>query len=135
MYGSSIPAMQSSILSQIDQYAPSTTYDPGVIGGYKAICNTTASSIFPSPIGLIELLFMNSDGNGDIGITAALQHPLSQGRIYINSSDPMAYPVIDPNYLSNPAGMHPETRLNSIIKLTTSRCRNPHRRHEARPHS
>jgi hypothetical protein len=47
---------------------------------------------------------MNSDSNGDIGITAALQHPYSHGRIYINSSDPMDYPIIDPNYLANPAG-------------------------------
>lgn len=47
---------------------------------------------------------MNSDGNGDVGVTAALQHPYSHGRVYINSSDPMDYPVIDPNYLSNSAG-------------------------------
>lgn len=106
MFGSSLASVQSGILSSIDQYAPGTTYDPGVIGGYKAICNTTASQIFPSPIGQIELLFMNSASNGDIGVTAALQHPLSQGRIYINSSNPMDYPVIDPNYLGNPAGKH-----------------------------
>lgn len=106
MYGSSLTDVEASIVSQIDQYAPDTTYDAGVIAGYKSICNTTASQIFNSPIGQIELLFMNSDGNGDIGITAALQHPYSQGRIYINSSDPMEYPVIDPNYLGNPAGTY-----------------------------
>lgn len=101
--------MEQAILSQIDQYAPNTTYDDGVIAGYKAICNITASKIFNSPIGQVELLFMNSDSSGDIGITAALQHPYSHGRIYINSSDPMDYPVIDPNYLSNPAGKLPTT--------------------------
>ena len=46
-----------------------------------------------------------SDANGDVGITAALQHPYSHGRIYINSSNPLDYPVIDPNYLAHPAGM------------------------------
>ncbi|GLI74199.1 hypothetical protein PoHVEF18_002433 [Penicillium ochrochloron] len=102
MYGSKVDSFKSTILSQIDQYKPNTTYDNGVVNGYTAICNTTASTIFGSPVGQIELLFMNSDSNGDVGITAALQHPYSHGRIYINSSNPMDYPVIDPNYLYNP---------------------------------
>lgn len=104
MYGSDAASVEAKFLTRMDQYAPDTTDDDGVIAGYQAIYKTT-SQIFNSPIGQIELLFMNSDGNGDIGITAALQHPLSHGRIYINSSDPMEYPVIDPNYLGNPAGM------------------------------
>lgn len=104
MYGSKVDSFKSTILGQIDQYKPNTTYDDGVVHGYAAICNTAASTIFDSPIGQIELLFMNSDGNGDVGITAALQHPYSHGRIYINSSNPMDYPVIDPNYLYNPVG-------------------------------
>lgn len=105
MYGSKVDSFKTTILSRIDQYKPNTTYDNGVVEGYTAICNTTATTIFDSPIGQIELLFMNSDSNGDVGITAALQHPYSHGRIYINSSDPMDYPVIDPNYLYNPIGM------------------------------
>ncbi|KAJ5470633.1 hypothetical protein N7530_007990 [Penicillium desertorum] len=103
IYGSEIDEYQSKFLASIDKYAPKTTYDDGVVAGYKAICNTTASKIFNSPTGQIEILFMNSDANGDIGITAALQHPLSHGRIYINSSNPMDFPVIDPNYFDNPA--------------------------------
>ncbi|EKV11935.1 Glucose dehydrogenase, putative [Penicillium digitatum] len=102
MYGSQVNEYDSKFLASIDQYAPNTTYDDGVITGYKAICNTT-SKIFNGSTGQIELLFMNSDANGDIGITAALQHPFSHGRIYINSSNPMDFPVIDPNYLDNPA--------------------------------
>lgn len=104
LYGSKVDEYEKKFLDQIDKYSPNTTYDDGVIAGYKAICNTTASKIFTSPIGQIELLFMNSDANGDIGITAALQHPFSHGRIYINSSHPMDYPVIDPNYFANPSG-------------------------------
>ncbi|CAI7665628.1 unnamed protein product [Penicillium glandicola] len=102
LYGSEISEYQSKFLALIDQYAPNTTYADAVITGYEAIYNTTLK-IFDTSMGQIELLFMNSDGNGDIGITAALQHPYSHGRIYINSSDPMDYPVIDPNYLANPA--------------------------------
>lgn len=104
MYGNDVQELQTSILALMDQFMPNTTYDAAVDAGYKAIYNTTISKIFNSPIGQIELLFMNSDGNGDIGITAALQHPYSHGRIYIDSSNPMDYPVIDPNYLANPAG-------------------------------
>jgi len=33
-------------------------------------------------------------------ITSGLMHPLSRGTIHINSTDPLAHPVIDPNYLS-----------------------------------
>lgn len=103
MYGSDAASVKANFFTRMDQYAPDTTDDDSVIAGYQAIYKTT-SHIFNSPIGQVELLFMNSDGNGDIGITAALQHPLSHGRIYINSSDPMEDPVIDPNYLGNPAG-------------------------------
>lgn len=104
MYGDQVEQHQKNIISGIDKYAPENV-DDSITAGYTAICNTTASKIFTSPIGQIELLLMNSDGNGDVGITAALQHPYSHGRVYINSSNPMDYPVIDPNYLNNPAGM------------------------------
>jgi choline dehydrogenase len=104
MYSSSLDSLQKNVSSLIDQFVPNTTYDAGVIAGYKAIYNTTANTILNSSVGQIELLFMNSDANGDIGITAALQHPFSHGRIYINSSNPLDYPVIDPNYLANPTG-------------------------------
>lgn len=95
---------------------PKSTYEDTVIAGYKAIYNTTAQ-IFNSPTGLIELLFMNSDGNGDIGVTAALQHPYSHGRIYINSSNPVDYPVIDPGYLGNSIGKYSSTSRSSRGKI------------------
>lgn len=117
-YGSDVDNMETTILDSIDQYAPNTTYDAGVVAGYQAICNTTASKIMKSPTGLIELLFMNSDSSGVVGITAALQHPYSHGRIYINSSDPVAYPVIDPNYLNNTAGMFWSAANARLQRLT-----------------
>jgi hypothetical protein len=106
MYGDNLSSLQKNITTQIDSYTLNTTYDSGVIAGYKAIANMTATTILESSIGQIELLFMNSDSNGDIGITAALQHPYSHGRIYINSSNPLDYPVIDPNYMAFSAGMY-----------------------------
>lgn len=105
MYGDSLDSLQKNITTQIDAFNL-TTYDAGVIAGYKAIANMTATTILKSSIGQIEILFMNSDSNGDIGITAALQHPYSHGRIYINSSNPLDYPVIDPNYLAVSAGTY-----------------------------
>ncbi len=35
-----------------------------------------------------------------------LMHPFSRGSVHINSSDPTDYPVIDPNYLSNPLDVY-----------------------------
>lgn len=104
LYGDTVNDLQTSILNDMNSYAPNSTYDDGVIAGYKAIYNTTATTILESPTGQIELLLMNSDPNGDVGITAALQHPYSHGRVYINSSNPLDYPNIDPNYLANPTG-------------------------------
>ncbi|EEA24752.1 hypothetical protein TMatcc_007851 [Talaromyces marneffei ATCC 18224] len=99
MYGDKLGSLQKNITTQINSYALNITYDAGVVAGFKAIANITATTILESSIGQIELLFMNSDSNGDIGITAALQHPYSHGRVYINSSNPLDYPVIDPNYM------------------------------------
>lgn len=105
MYGDDVKEHRNKIISQADKSEPESSSDDAVVAGYKAIYNTTATRIFNSPIGQVEILFMNSDPSGDIGITAALQHPYSHGRVYINSSNPMDYPVIDPNYLAHPAGM------------------------------
>ncbi|KAI0630490.1 GMC oxidoreductase [Trametes polyzona] len=38
-------------------------------------------------------------------LICALMHPLSRGSVHISSSDPAAPPLIDPNYLSNPADL------------------------------
>lgn len=118
MYGDNLNSLQKNITTQINSYALNTTYDAGVIAGYKAIANMTATTILESSIGQIELLFMNSDSNGDIGITAALQHPYSHGRIYINSSNPLDYPVIDPNYMAFSAGMHTPKYTSSSTNVS-----------------
>lgn len=102
------PTFHQNIASTLDQSASSLvpSQDSSVIAGYKAIYNTTAS-ILMTQIGQVEILLSltgtAAGGAQSIAIQAALQHPFSQGRIYINTSDPFDYPVIDPNYLSHSA--------------------------------
>jgi len=80
-----------------------------VVEGYKAIYNLTAQQLLMSSIGDMEIL-LTLTGNGAnepqvISIQAALQHPFSQGRLYINSSNVFDYPIIDPQYLSHNADL------------------------------
>jgi choline dehydrogenase len=103
LFGNGVSELQTDILDEIDEFGPNATSDASVIAGYQAIYNTTANNILTSPIGLVEILIGN-DVNGTILISAALQHSFSYGQIYINSSNPMDYPVINPNYLTHPAG-------------------------------
>lgn len=105
MYGADVDSFSKDVQSSLDKYKPSWAYEDDVVAGYEAIAKTTAETIWKSDIGQVELLLMNSDAEGAIGITAALQHPYSHGRVYVNSSDPMDYPVIDPNYLNNPSDL------------------------------
>ncbi|RMZ86808.1 hypothetical protein DV736_g5964, partial [Chaetothyriales sp. CBS 134916] len=105
-FGDAVSSIQSTILDEINDYMPTSpgASDETVIAGYKAIYNTTAETIFPSPLGLIELLIGNNL-EGKINIGASLQHPLSHGSIWINSSNPLDYPVIDPGYLKHPVDL------------------------------
>jgi len=48
-------------------------------------------------------LFLSSTPGNFFTILGTLLHPFSRGSVHINSSDPTAYPVIDPRYLSHEA--------------------------------
>ena len=86
--------------TDLTSLVPST--DSTVIEGYKAIYQSYVDKVWPDS-GLVEILFsINSPGT--ITIQAAIQTPLSQGRLFINSSSIFDPPVIDPWYFSNPAG-------------------------------
>lgn len=113
LFGSGVGALQASIINQAADFNPDGSSDETVIAGYKAIYDTTVNTILTSPVAQIELLFANN-ADGSIRITVCLQHPFSQGRIYITSSNPMDYPTIDPNYLSHPADL---TILREGLKL------------------
>ena len=71
-----------------------------------------------SGVGHLELLlWANGNSNTDeqsLSIQIALHHPFSQGRVYINSSDPFDDPIIDPQYFSHFADL---ISLREGIKL------------------
>ncbi|KAG5643926.1 hypothetical protein DXG03_009334 [Asterophora parasitica] len=92
-----------------------------VIEGYKAIYDTIANKIMNTEVAVIELLLaLNTPG--EVGVQAALQHPLSQGRLYINSSDPFEAPIIDPQYFSHSADL---TIMREGIKLVRALKQTP----------
>ncbi|KAF8316610.1 GMC oxidoreductase [Clavulina sp. PMI_390] len=94
----------ATINTSLSTLVPST--DDTVKAGYRATFLATANNLLPSAVGQVELLLGltgTSAGSNTVGVQAALQHPYSQGRVYISSSDPFANPVIDPGYLSHPA--------------------------------
>ncbi|KZW02210.1 putative glucose-methanol-choline oxidoreductase [Exidia glandulosa HHB12029] len=113
IFGAGVSEFQNGINGQVDQFTPKASSGATVVAGYKSIYSVTANKILTSPIGQIELL-LATNAAGAIRITAALQHPFSHGQIYINSSNPMDYPVIDPNYLAHPADY---TILREGLKL------------------
>ncbi|KDQ61960.1 hypothetical protein JAAARDRAFT_190666 [Jaapia argillacea MUCL 33604] len=101
-----VATFQSGLNTFDASLVPST--DPTVIAGYQAIYNASVNKLLNSPVGQVEILLAltgTASGAQTIGIQAALQRPLSQGRLYINTSDPFAKPVIDPNYLSHAADL------------------------------
>ncbi|KAF9450698.1 GMC oxidoreductase [Macrolepiota fuliginosa MF-IS2] len=71
-----------------------------VIEGFKAIYNTTGEKFFSSEVGLVELLF-SINVPGQVAVQAAIQHPFSQGRVYINTNSAFDPPLIDPQYFSH----------------------------------
>ena len=76
--------------------------DATVVTGYGAIYNTTLNTFLDSSVAQVELL-LALNGAGAISVQAALQHPFSQGRIYLTSNNPFDTPAIDPQYLSHQA--------------------------------
>ncbi|KAF5379451.1 hypothetical protein D9615_006578 [Tricholomella constricta] len=94
---------------------------PEVIEGYKAIYDTIANKIFNTDVAVLELLLaLNTPG--EVSVQAALQHPLSQGRLYINTSSPFDAPIIDPQYFSHPADL---TIMREGIKLVRALKQTP----------
>ena len=111
---------QSQILEKIDTSANDLcpSKDGSVVNGYKAIYRTTAEKFLLSGVGHIELLLWATGSPATeeqiLSIQVTLQHPFSQGRVYINSSDPFDNPVIDPQYFSHFADL---VSLREGVKL------------------
>jgi choline dehydrogenase len=79
-----------------------STFSSEVTEGYKTIYNLLVNQYYDEEA-QVELL-MSLTGQGTVSIQAAIQHPLSMGRVYVNSSDPFQMPLIDPQYYSHFAG-------------------------------
>ncbi|KAF7770784.1 CAZyme family AA3 [Agaricus bisporus var. burnettii] len=71
-----------------------------VLEGFKTIYTAISDKIFTSNVGQVEMLF-NLNIPGQIVVQAAIQHPLSQGRIWINTNSAFDAPSIDPQYFSH----------------------------------
>ena len=105
----SVSSFQSQIASALSTSL--TTLVPSQYNevklGYQTIYNTTLS-LLNTPIGQIELLLSLTGtavgGDQSVAIQAALQHPFSQGRLWITTNSTFDMPVIDPQYLSHNAG-------------------------------
>jgi choline dehydrogenase-like flavoprotein len=122
MFGNTESAnyFQSQILGMIDPFANDLcpSKDESVINGYKTIYRATAEKLLLSGVGHLEVLLWATGSSATeeqtLAVQVALQHPFSQGRIYINSSDPFDAPIIDPQYLSHFADL---VSLREGIKL------------------
>jgi choline dehydrogenase-like flavoprotein len=98
---------QNQILGMVDTSANDLcpSKDESVVNGYKIIYKATAEKLLLSGVGHLEVLLWATGNSATeqqiLAVQVALQHPFSQGRIYINSSDPFDDPIIDPQYLSH----------------------------------
>ncbi|KAF9644026.1 GMC oxidoreductase [Thelephora ganbajun] len=111
---------QKTVLDSLDQSVSTLipSKDPGVIEGYKALYRANAEKILLSPVGQVELLLYATGnfGPGDqtISLQLALQHPYSQGRLYITTNDTFDTPALDPQYLTHPADA---TLMRQAVRL------------------
>lgn len=113
---------QKQVLSAVDSSASLVpSKDSGVIAGFKAIYTATADKFLNSPLGHVEFLLYATGAAGanpqNIAIQVALQHPFSHGRLYISTNNSFDPPTIDPQYFSNPAGMHTILASNACAEI------------------
>ena len=121
LFGNSEAAVitfQTQIATQLNSSMTSLcpSVDPTVQAGYAAIYQLGYESFLTSSVGQVEILLAVNEA-GQIAIQAALQHPFSQGHLYITSDDPFTPPTIDPQYLSHSADT---TLLRQGLKLARS---------------
>ncbi|KAL1746534.1 GMC oxidoreductase [Schizophyllum fasciatum] len=105
MGADAVSQLKNSVLSSVDDTVNrlSSSYSDEVKEGSKSLYQFSANTL-DQTVGGIELL-LNVMGDGYVGITAAIQHPFSEGRLQINSSSAFDYPVIDPQYLTHDADL------------------------------
>ncbi|KAI0036761.1 alcohol oxidase [Vararia minispora EC-137] len=111
-------SVSSALNTSASTLVPSN--DSTVVAGYKAIYQAS-QSLLTTSVGHVEILLSITTGPNVVGIQVALQRPFSQGQLYINSTDPYSYPVIDPQALSHSADLDLlRTGVKFIRTLTTA---------------
>lgn len=77
--------------------------NPAILSGYVEAFNSTKALLAAgTPAVEILLGLMGTpSGVGSVGVSVALQHPFSQGQIFISSSNATLPPSINPNYFSH----------------------------------
>ncbi|KAF9523934.1 alcohol oxidase [Crepidotus variabilis] len=83
--------------TMVDKMVPS--YSSEVKAGYKKIYNLIATRFFDN-VAQVELL-MSLISPGVVAVQAAIQHPYSIGRVYVNSTNPWDGIIIDPQFHSH----------------------------------
>jgi choline dehydrogenase len=112
--------LQQTVLGLLDTSAGNfTSQDPGVLEGYKALYLANANNFLLSPVGQVEFLLyatgnLAAGGQQTISIQFALQHPYSQGRLYITTNDTFDPPALDPRCLTHPADV---TLMRQAVKF------------------
>ncbi|KAG8940028.1 hypothetical protein FRC03_005823, partial [Tulasnella sp. 419] len=113
LFGDNAKTLHEQIVANLTTFSDDPNMNPGanyptVKAGYEAIYQATADMIM-TPVGQLEFLFSlmgtTEGGPQSFAIQAALQHPFSQGRLWIRTNNSFDYPVIDPRYLTHPADL------------------------------
>lgn len=98
--------MHQQMINDMPNFAVSVgtgSKDSQVREGFKSIYAAISDKIFMSSVAQVEILLSLSSA-GLVQVQAAIQHPLSQGRIWINTNSAFDKPSIDPQYFSHWAG-------------------------------
>jgi choline dehydrogenase-like flavoprotein len=112
-------ALQQDVLNLLnDSVSKFTSQDPGVVEGYKALYLANANNFLLSPLGQVEFLLFSTGnpagGAQTLSIQFALQHPFSQGRLYITTNDAFDTPALDPRCLSHSSD---RTLMRQAVRL------------------
>ncbi|PBK84748.1 alcohol oxidase [Armillaria gallica] len=90
----------------LDTYLASQTLTPLQIVQYNLVKQfldggkvATSSLLVVASGGLVST---PAAGQGYISVVSSPAHPLSRGNVHINTTDPLAYPLIDSAFLTNP---------------------------------
>ncbi|XP_050310086.1 glucose dehydrogenase [FAD, quinone]-like [Anthonomus grandis grandis] len=61
-------------------------------------------------------VFKSLQQHNDINVNIELLHPLSRGTVTLQSKNPIDFPVIDPNYFSDPEGVDLENMYRGVLE-------------------